>query len=160
MKWPKRKYLLLIVGILLLSLLGYLAYILFVQEQYVVTTLDAGANREIRIWSDTYFENCQRFYYEVRVNGQVTSPTSFIDCQHEVPKFRLLYSKDRNLVGIVEDARPEILVVIIDFASGETWPRGNDKDSWEEKLSRGRRLKDRLKADNPQMNLALSDEVP
>jgi hypothetical protein len=49
MKWPKRKYLLLIVGIFLLSLLGYLAYILFVQEQYVVTTLDAGGNREIRI---------------------------------------------------------------------------------------------------------------
>src|SRR6266581_5714075 len=62
MKWSKRKYLLLITGILLLSVLGYFAYILFVQEQYVATTLDAGANREIRIWSDTYFENCQRFY--------------------------------------------------------------------------------------------------
>jgi hypothetical protein len=160
MKWPKRKYLLLIVGILLLPLLGYLAYILFVQEQYVLTTLDAGANREIRIWADTYFENCQRFYYEIRVNGQVTSPISFIDCRNEEPKFRLLYSKDRHLVGVVEVARPEILVVINDFASGETWPRGNDKDSWEEKLSRGRHLKDRLNADNPQMNLALSDEVP
>jgi hypothetical protein len=160
MKWPKRKYLLLIVGILLLSLLGYLAYILFVQEQYVVTTLDAGGNREIRIWADTYFENCQRFYYEIRVNGQVTSPISFIDCQYEEPKFRLLYSKDHNLVGVVEVARPEILVVINDFASGETWPRANDKDSSVEKLSRGRRLKDRLNADNPQMNLALSDEVP
>src|SRR6266700_4491561 len=147
MKWSKRKYLLLITGILLLSVLGYFAYILFVQEQYVATTLDAGANREIRIWSDTYFENCQRFYYEVRANGHVTSPISFIDCQYKEPKFRLLYSKDRNLVGVVEDTRPEILVAINDFASGETWPRGNDKDSWEEKLNRGRRLKDRLKAD-------------
>jgi hypothetical protein len=37
-------------------------------------------------------ENCQRSYYEVRVNGKVTSTMSFIDCQDEELAFKLLYS--------------------------------------------------------------------
>ena len=156
----KRKYLLLPIAVLSLSLPGYLACELVNQGRYVVATLDAGSSREIRIWADVYMENCQRFYYEVRVNGQRTVPISFIDCQSEEPSFNLLHSQDRNLVGVVETRRPEVLVAINDFASGETWPRANDKDSWEEKLVRGRRLRDRLKADHPNSNLALSDEVP
>ena len=155
----KPKYLLL-AAVLLLSLAGYLACTLSNQGRFVVATLDAGSSREIRIWADVYMENCQRFYYEVRVNGQATVPLWFIDCQSEEPSFDLLPSQDRNLVGVVETRRPEVLVAINDFTSGETWPRANDKDSWEETLIRGRRLRDKLKADHPHLNLALSDEVP
>ena len=152
---------LLLVGVgLLLSSFAYLAYVLFVQGRYVVAALDAGPNRAVLIWKDIYFENCQKFYYEIRVSGHVTSPPFFIDCQYEEPTFTLIYSKDRNLVGVVKSESPEVLVAINDFSSGETWPRGNDRDSWKETLSRGRRLKDRLKADHPQLNLALSDDVP
>jgi hypothetical protein len=131
-----------------------------IEQRYVVATLHAGSSREIRIWADVYMENCQRFYYEVRVNGQPTVPISFIDCQSEKPIFNLLHSQDRNLVGVFETGRPEVLVAIVDFTSGETWPKANDKDSWEETLIKGRRLRDRLKADHPHLNLALSDEVP
>ena len=155
----KPKYPLLLAAVLLLSLSGYLACG-FRQPSYVFTTLDAGSNREIRIWADVYFENCVRYYYEVRVHGQTTVPISFIDCHSEDPTFNLLHSKDRNLVGVIETRRPEVLVAINDFTSGETWPRANDKDSWEETLIRGRRLRDGLKADHPHLNLALSGEVP
>ena len=160
MKWFRSRYLLLVGASLVFSVLAYLAYVLFVQQKYVVTTLDAGSNREVILWADTYVENCQRFYYEIRVNDQVTSPISFIDCRDEAPRFKLLYSKDRSLVGLVEKERPEVLVAINDFTSGETWPRANGSDSWEEKLNRGKRLRDRLEADYLHINLALSDEVP
>ena len=156
----RSKHLFLLGALLVFSVFAYLAYVLFVQERYVVATLDAGSNRVLLIWKDSYFENCQKFFYEVRVNGDVTSPPSFIDCQYEEPTFTLIYSKDRNLVGVVKNESPEVLVAINDFTSGETWPRAGDRDSWEVTLARGRRLKDRLKADHPQLNLALSDEVP
>jgi hypothetical protein len=162
MKWSKRQRLLLIAGILLpfVLLSGYLAYLLFVQERYVVATLDAGSRREIRIWGDRYIENCQPLYYEVRVDGRVVSPLTFIDCKYREPTFRLLYSKERNLVGVIEDERPEVILAINDFDSGETWPAAKAGDSWEAKLRIGRRLKDRLGADNPQLKLKLSDEAP
>jgi hypothetical protein len=156
MAW-KPKCRLLPEAVLLLSLSGYLGCH---QQRNVVATLDAGSSREIRIWADVYIENCQRFYYEVRVHSQPTVPISFIDCQSEEPTFNLLHSHDRNLIGVVESRRPEVLVAINDFASGETWPRASDKDSWEEKRIRGRRLRDRLKADHPHLTLALSDEIP
>lgn len=160
MPWLRPKNLILVGAILLFSVFASLAYVLFVQGRYVVATLDAGSNREFLIWKDIYFENCQKFFYEIRVNGNVTSPPSFIDCQYEEPTFTLIYSKDRDLVGIVKNESPEVLVAINDFTSGETWPRAGDRDSWEVTLARGRRLKDRLKSDHPQLNLALSDEVP
>jgi hypothetical protein len=160
MAHPRRKYLLLAAATILVSALGYLAYILFVQEQYVVTTLDAGQDREVVIWADRYVENCQPFYYEVKVSGRITSPMSFISCSWEEPPFKLLSSKDRNLVGVVDGERPEVLLVLHDFASGETWPRGKDSDDWRVNSDRGRRLRDRLRADHPQLSLALSGEVP
>ncbi len=160
MKWSRPKYLLLVGAGLVLSVFAYLACRPLLEGKYVVATLDAGSNREFRVWADRYIENCERFYYEVRVNGQVTSPVSFIDCQIEDPTFKLLYSSDRNLVGLITKETPEGLVAINDFAGGETWPRASDKDSFEETLNRGRRLRDRLKLDNPQMNLLLSSEVP
>ena len=35
--------------------------------------------------------------------------------------FRLVYSKDRNLVGLIEESSPNIIYALHDFASGGTW---------------------------------------
>lgn len=160
MELLKPKYLLLVAASLVFSVLAYLAYVLLVQQRNVVATLDAGSNREFILWADTYVEDCQTFLYEIRVKGEVTSPLSFIDCRDDEPTFKLLYSKNRSLVGLVENESPEVLLAINDFVSGESWPRANDRDSREEMLNRGRRLRNRLKADHPQLTLVLRDEVP
>ncbi|HET6892445.1 MAG TPA: hypothetical protein VFH31_15185 [Pyrinomonadaceae bacterium] len=156
----RRKYLLLVKGVLLFSVFGCLACIEMLQRRYVFATLDVGANREFRIWADTYIENCQRFFYEVSVNGQIISPQSFIDCYDKDPTFKLVYSSDRDLVGLVTNETPEVLLAIHDFASSATWPRLRDNDTYKEALIRGKRLRDSLQLDNPKMKLMLSDEVP
>jgi hypothetical protein len=74
------------------------------------------------------------------------------------PVFTLVYSKDRNVVGIIEESSPSILYAIHDFGSGETWP-GSDR-SRERSSPIGIRLRDRLQADIQNNNLMLSDDVP
>jgi hypothetical protein len=37
-----------------------------------------------------------------------------------------VYSKDRTVVGIIEESTPNILYALHDFGSGETWP-GSEK---------------------------------
>ena len=69
-------------------------------------------------------------------------------------------SADKTVVGLVWVKRPEVLLVAHNFASGESWPRAQGRDSLEATLHRGRRLRDQLQADNAQPTLALSHEVP
>jgi hypothetical protein len=123
----------------------------------VVTRIEAGSGRSITILlDDTPFE-IPSWCYEINQGQQVVVPTTMLQrcCgQERNPKFKLLTSTDRTLVGLVSEKRPNVIFVLHDFDSGETWPRGGSE-------SLGRRLRNRLQADNPQIsNLALSSELP
>jgi hypothetical protein len=155
-----RKYLIVLAAVVVFSFIGYIAYYLFIEEQFVAARLIVDANREIIIWADSYSENCQPYYYEVKENGIAMSLMYSIGCNKDDANFKLLFSRDRKIVGVVEEERPEELLAIIDFGKGESWPREKYNDKWEEVQERGRRLRDRLKAENPQMKLMLRDEVP
>ena len=146
---------------IILLILCYLLYTRYERVQRgktdfaVVARIEAGPDRSITILlDDTPFE-IPGWCYEINQGQQVVVPTTMLQrCCVGNPKFKLLTSTNRALVGLVSEKRPNLIFVLHDFDSGETWPRG-DSDS------RGRRLRDRLQADNPQIsNLALSSEVP
>jgi hypothetical protein len=143
--------------VLILGFVCYLGYALFIQEQYVVTTLEAGPNRRIKILADTFYDNGQHFDYTVEVNNGVVVPRHIIGggADHGTLVFSLVYSKDRNLVAVIEGSNPNIIYVLHDFSSGETWPGGNGKNS-----QMGIRLRDRLREDTRNYDLELSDNVP
>ena len=155
--------------ILILLTLVYLIYSRDEQVQrgntqyWVVTRLDAGSNRSITILLDATPFELPAWYYEINEGREIVVPMTFLSgcCRPDVnPELRLLTSTDRNLVGMVWARRPEVLLFVHDFASGESWPRLPDNASLEARLQLGRHLRDRLQADNPQPTLALSYEVP
>ncbi len=124
--------------------------------------IDAGAGRTIVILlDDTAFE-IPGWFFEIHVGQQVVVPTTFISgsCRGASdPDFKLLTSRDRTLVGLVRKDRPEVLAVVHDFVSGASWPRGLDYDTTQVSLERGRKLRDRLQADNPEPKLSLCHDV-
>ena len=92
------------------------------------------------------------WYYEVNVDGQVAVPTTFLyNCCHGAgdSDFTTLYTRDGNVVGLVWDRRPGVLLMTHDFTTGENWPGGREH-GWG-------RLRDRLKADHPGLRLGLNE---
>jgi hypothetical protein len=144
----------------LILVVGYIAYKLFIQQTYVVANLDAGSNRRITILADTFYDNGQSFYYVVEKDGRLTVPQYFIGGGDDdgTMRFKLIYSKDGNLVGVIEEHNPNIIYALHDFHTGETWP-GSDRFS-DRGYQMALRLRDRLQADIPNTVLVLSDEVP
>lgn len=127
----------------------------------VITRIDAGPNRSITILEDDTPFEIPGWFYEINVGSQIVVPMCMLSqCCPSRPKFRLLKSTDQTLVGLVLETRPEVLLLVHDFDSGQSWPRATNDDTWQLTLARGRQLRDRLQADNPQLNLKLSHEVP
>jgi hypothetical protein len=141
--------------ILLLLWLAYRSCMKMLTEDYVFATLNVGERREIVIWTDPFYDNCQAYYYQIKINENTTKPKSFIGCNEIQANFRLIASKDWNLVGVVEAERPNILLVTHDFKTGETWPKPGYTEALENLVLRGRRLRDRLQADIPNAKLVL-----
>ena len=128
----------------------------------VVTRIDAGSGRSITILLDDTFLEIPGWYFEINEGPQIVVPIYHLSrcCTGVSPNLKLLSSRDHTLVGLVGDKRPDVLLVVHDFSSGESWPRGLDTDSIEANLQRGRKLRDRLQEDNPTPKLSLSYEVP
>ena len=124
--------------------------------------IDAGAGRTfVILLDDTPFE-IPGYFFEIHVGQQIVVPTTFISgsCRGASdPDFKLLTSRDRTLVGLVRKDRPEVLAVVHDFVSGASWPRESGNDTYKTSLERGRKLRDRLQADNPEPKLSLCHEV-
>ena len=127
----------------------------------VVTRIDAGSSRSITILRDETPFEIPAWTYEINVGDQIVVSTTHLSgaCTERASDYRLLASKDGNLVGLVCKERPHILLVVHDFASGETWPRSLMEDQINDTLQRGRRLRDRLQVDHPEPRLILSHEA-
>jgi hypothetical protein len=159
-KFSRSKLTLALLLAVLVLTLGYVAYALLIQQTYVVANLDAGSNRQITILADIFYDNGQAFYYDVSGDGRLIVPKHFIGGGDDdgTIRFKLIYSKDRNLVGVIEEHNPNIIYALHDFHSGETWP-GSDRFS-DSGSQRGLRLRDRLQADIQDTVLMLSNNVP
>jgi hypothetical protein len=159
-KFSRSKLTLALLLAVLVLTLGYVAYALLIQQTYVVANLDAGSNRQITILADIFYDNGQAFYYDVSGDGRLIVPKHFIGGGDDdgTIRFKLIYSKDRNLVGVIEEHNPNIIYALHDFHSGETWP-GSDRFS-DSGSQTGLRLRDRLQADIQDTVLMLSNNVP
>jgi hypothetical protein len=157
MEFMNRKYIIFIVFALLLSAYSiYISNEFLLQEQVIFSKLNVKSNRDIIIWVDTFDDNCLGYYYESR-NNKVTTPKKFIGCNRIEAHFSLLISKDQNIVGIVEGEKPELVLAVHDFESGETCLREKADDRWEVVIEKRRCLLDRLKEANPQRKLFFRD---
>ena len=81
------------------------------------------------MWSpvtDYYYENNEKFYYQVTTKGQTRVPTTFM-CSggnSEKLKFELVPGKQGDIFAVVEHQRPGEVLMLYDSRSGESWPRG------------------------------------
>lgn len=156
------------VAVSVIVILVALVYVLFSLDEkvqrgntqyWVVTRLDAGSNRSITILEDATPFEVPAWYYEINVGQEIVVPMTFLYgcCRPDkYPELKLLTSTDHNLVGMVWARRPEVLLFVHDFDSGESWPRLPNDASLEARLQLGRHLRDRLQADNPQLTLTIS----
>jgi len=84
-------------------------------------------------------------------------PMTFLpNCCHGGGGFTTLRTRDGNVVGLVRDGRPEMVLMLHDFATGENWPR-EGPGGWQATSPRGERLRDGLSADHPGLRLVLND---
>jgi hypothetical protein len=156
MQFINRKYMILICIVFTLFLFTHKLYVFLSQEQVIFSKLNVKSNRDIIIWTDTFYDNCQRYYYQSR-NNEVVTPQKFIGCNKTKAHFSLVLSKHQNIVGIVEDENPELVLAVHNFESGGNCSRGKEDDKWEIVMEERKCLLDRLKEANPQKKLFLRD---
>jgi hypothetical protein len=166
----------LIVGVLLSGCLGscLLGRYIFSEREYTVAVLDCGKGRQIILKSWVRHEGISDLHYEVRADGLAGVSTTATDARGRAfwearePGFdfgQLHYStvvsKDGELVGVVAREFPYSLIVVHDFATGESWPhdlrryqqvKGEKvRGSLHDGLLREQALRERLEQDNPQL---------
>ena len=160
---PYRNILICLTAFLLLA--GYYFYsrtLCGLEDYCPVAALEAGPGRVIKISKAMEWEVTRPFYYEVEVGGRVVVPRTYMTgcCRRQgAPEFGLLFSEDRDLVGVVWAERPGVLLLLHDFSTGENWPMSEGHDAGEKGSDMGSRLRDRLRADHPHLRPELSWRV-
>ena len=127
----------------------------------VVAKIDVGHGTTISVLGDDTPFEVPSWCYEINEGDKIVVPIFRLNgcCSPEGnPKFRLLTSEDRSVVGLVWNSHPNVLLVLHDFDSGETWPGAADVRFLDGNLSIGRKLRDKLQAVYPQQILTLSSE--
>jgi len=122
----------------------------------VVTRIDAGSNRRITILTGTEPFEVPAYYFEIDEGPQRIVQTCFLHgCCDVNPKFRLVTSRDRSVVGLTSERQPDLLLLAYDFNAPQ-W-RGTPGDEWScgRALDRTQAAKDKLQSENPQLNLKL-----
>ena len=126
----------------------------------VENRFDLGNGRSMLILSDDTPFEVPAWFYEIYENKQMVVPTTYLHgCCGRETGAEILTSCDGNIIGLVSRLRPGVLLVAHDFATSETWPRAQSHDTFDLTLDRGRKLRERLQSDHPDMKLVLSDEV-
>ena len=129
------------------------------EPQYVVKRLPVGENRSIIILAETAAEISTAIYYQVKVGEEIVVSLCVI-CYAakdvDSLNFKILSASGGNLIAAYEETDPERILLIHDFSSGESWPRGADWESNPQKKSRGVRLLERLQREHLNSNLKLN----
>ena len=126
-----------------------------------VATLELGQGRAIRLYVERGWEITQSWFYEVWEGEEVVSPLSMFGGsvpEQEVPALRVLTARDGTLVGVVEAEAPQVILILHDFGSGRSWPRGSFHDDWKRRRATGKEMLAALRAANPGVDLVLSHE--
>jgi hypothetical protein len=136
---------------------GIWVYRIAVQDEYHVATFDCGDGRTIVITAANFWEVSQAVHYTVLVNGEVVSPKRYFTNANgnsgTLLRFDTVTAEDNNLVGVVQisESGERDLVILHDFATGESWPRLRDNEvSYAPSVKKKwRRSFDRIQQENP-----------
>lgn len=118
-----------------------------------IKNIDVGNNRSVSIYEECgWLEISALIYYDAREAGNVIVPISAIDYYglEEIDKFsfEIIYAEEQSLVGIYDSSDPySDLFIIVDFKTGESWPRPGDR--YEVSVARERGFFKRLQNENP-----------
>jgi hypothetical protein len=122
--------------------------------QTLVVSLDVGKNRRINVFADCFSEGARGVCCEVLEGDRVVVKRHVIGYLAHRPKpiaFKVLKAEDGDLVALTEVSAPRFIVVLHDFATGETWPG---------ERAVGNRLLDRFVRAHQGDKYTLSEDVP
>jgi hypothetical protein len=128
---------------------------------YDVKVIALGEDRAIRIRAQCWWEMNQLVAYEVYDSGRVVQesfPFGGVTEDPELLRFSTLTAREGDVVGLFEPQMPEVILVLHDFGTGESWPC-EWHEGYEAVRERGHRMLDQLKRDNPGVDLQLSYDV-
>jgi|GraSoiStandDraft_4_1057263.scaffolds.fasta_scaffold221497_2 hypothetical protein len=126
-------------------------------QRDTIATLDLNNQRRIIFVADNCYENDSRpVYYEVKEAGRVVTPLTYIDSDNGNARhsYTTFYAEGGSLVAVLETTvTPTKIVIMQDFAVGESWPRLRDNEvSTDESVKqKWERVFDRLRRENPQL---------
>jgi len=119
-----------------------------------ICRLDLGKGREMLFFVDRSWEVSQGLYYRVASAKRVI-PMTFVgslDGQPEGLQLRAVSAPGSSLFGVVDDGKPSVVLVLHDFASGDSWPHDTVGETKE-------RLIRRLAAEHPKMRFVADDDA-
>ena len=122
---------------------------------WIVDRIELGDGRSVLILTNDEPFEISAWFYEIHVNGKTIVPTTYMfGCYPDGEgEFEVVSSRDDNVVGLIWTKRPGVIAIAHDFASGASWPRGEDPSDWKIGLRPGGGLLEILQADNPQTKL-------
>jgi hypothetical protein len=143
-----------------ICLISFCSLLLFYCDLFPYTqlvTLQVGNNRSVSIYEDSCWEISKKVYYEVYEAGKLIAPKSYIGQYLGSEPFTLevIYAENQSLVGGYDAAKstPELLF-IIDFKTGESWPREWFDPRYDEIKPKAVDLFTRLQKENPNIKAA------
>lgn len=109
----------------------------------------------VDILQETEWEYSPKLFYIVRERGSVRVPATFFD---EVGDERLqMIDSGKGVVGFVLASDPASVVILLDPATGESWPRALENESAEAARTRGEGMLGVLRAIFPRQEFVLKN---
>jgi len=143
----------LLIFIALVCLISLPVLLFFSCDLFPVTKLaevDVGNNRTISIYGESCWEISRAIYYEAHEGRKVVVPQTLweFDDPDEIYTLEFISTENRYLVGVYDSDRTiDEFFIIIDFRTGESWPRFID--SLESSLGKQRAFLKQLRKENP-----------
>ena len=140
-------------------------------QPVIITELDAGPGRVVRITVDTNSQGTLSLFYNVIENETVSIDRAFFGTLPRTsppPEFVTYTAQEGDIVGFAQASAPKQIVILHDFKSGDSFPMRNvtykptDTNKsypyFEEEgpiLERGDRLFEKLNAEHPEDDFTL-----
>ncbi len=118
---------------------------LWLDGSYLVAKINCGNERTIEIRSSNYFEVHQDLLYQIYIGDdpQLRVATFFAsvppDEKLKELEWTVLYNKEGNIIGLTESNRSDVVLMLFDFITGETWP-----SNWNTPRDQHDRIRDRM----------------
>jgi len=95
-------------------------------EPVTLKTLDLGADRVIRITVALNSQQTLSLHYHVDINGKTVVDHAFFGTLPRTappPDFVTYTAEDGDLIGLAQAVKPDRIIILHDFASGDSWPQ-------------------------------------